>query len=97
MLVLEPSKRFTLAQIKAHRWTQMGYVANNSIQSPIVGTSAINERLGSRSPPPNSIEAMDQILKLIQSLGIDSNKTREVCNRLMHLYLVGTNIMLSLL
>lgn len=78
MLVLEPSKRYTIEQIKCHRWMQVNYTANNtSSQSPLTNVIG-NDRVSNGSPPPNSHEAMEQILKLIQSLGIDSNKTREV-------------------
>lgn len=64
MLVLEPNKRFTIQQIKKHRWIQMGVLPTFP---PIIPTSNTH---------PN-----EQILRLMQSLGIDSSKTREVRNR----------------
>lgn len=61
MLVLEPNKRFIIAQIKKHRWMQMGL-------PPKIPTSF--------SIPIN--QPIEQILRLMQSLGIDSTKTRDV-------------------
>lgn len=60
MLVLEPNKRYSIQQIKKHRWMQMG--APPTIPSFEVFNVSPNEH----------------ILRLIQSLGIDSLKTREV-------------------
>lgn len=60
MLVLEPSRRYTIDQIKRHRW--MLAEAPRLLPSGSGGSSEPNE----------------QILRLMQSLGIDANKTREV-------------------
>ncbi|CAG9762053.1 unnamed protein product [Ceutorhynchus assimilis] len=60
MLVLEPNKRFTIQQIKKHRWIQTGILPTFP---PTIPTSNTH---------PN-----EQILRLMQSLGIDSSKTRE--------------------
>ncbi|KAJ8919589.1 hypothetical protein NQ315_002211 [Exocentrus adspersus] len=60
MLVLEPNKRFSIQQIKKHRWMQMG------IPPPLPPTISVS------NTQPN-----EQILRLMQSLGIDSSKTRE--------------------
>ncbi|CAH1164893.1 unnamed protein product [Phyllotreta striolata] len=60
MLVLEPNKRYSIPQIKKHRWMQIGAPAN---QPRPVNTS---------NAQPN-----EQILRLMQSLGIDGVKTRE--------------------
>ncbi|XP_050298300.1 serine/threonine-protein kinase SIK2 [Anthonomus grandis grandis] len=60
MLVLEPNKRFTIQQIKKHRWIQMGVLP---VLPPTIFTSNTH---------PN-----EQILRLMQSLGVDSSKTRE--------------------
>lgn len=60
MLVLEPNKRYSIQQIKKHRWMQMGVPPTLPPMFPVSNTS--NE----------------QILRLMQSLGIDSAKTREV-------------------
>lgn len=60
MLVLEPNKRYTIQQIKKHRWIQMGVLPSFPPTLPTSNTQ------------PN-----EQILRLMQSLGIDSSKTRE--------------------
>lgn len=60
MLVLEPNKRYSIAQIKKHRWMQMCL------------PPTIKPLISSSSSQPN-----EQILRLMQSLGIDSSKTRE--------------------
>lgn len=68
MLVLEPSKRYTIPQIKRHRW--MAGTAD-SICSVIV------------TRPSSSIqEPNEQILRLMHSLGIDITRTREVSEHL---------------
>jgi len=74
MLVLEPSKRYTIPQIKRHRW--MAGTAD-SICSMIV------------TRPSSSIqEPNEQILRLMHSLGIDISRTREVRKHSSHCYLV---------
>ncbi|ENN70860.1 hypothetical protein YQE_12438, partial [Dendroctonus ponderosae] len=60
MLVLEPTKRFSIQQVKKHRWIQL---VSLPTFLPIIPTSNTH---------PN-----EQILRLMQSLGIDSLKTRE--------------------
>ncbi|XP_057666064.1 serine/threonine-protein kinase SIK2-like isoform X1 [Diorhabda carinulata] len=60
MLVLEPNKRYSIQQIKKHRWMQMGVL-------PI-----LPHTIKTSNAQPN-----EQILRLMQSLGIDSTKTRE--------------------
>lgn len=73
MLVLEPSKRYSISQIKRHRWMQTEIPAQVKMV-PTITTS---------SSTPN-----EQILRLMQSLGIDSSKTREVCFKT---YTIGIN------
>ncbi|CAH1112823.1 unnamed protein product [Psylliodes chrysocephalus] len=60
MLVLEPNKRYSVQQIKKHRWMQMG----------------VPPTLPHTISRPNS-QPNEQILRLMQSLGIDGTKTRE--------------------
>jgi serine/threonine protein kinase len=60
MLVLEPNKRYSIAQIKKHRWMQM------SVPPSLPPTI-----------PASTTQPNEQILRLMQSLGIDSSKTRE--------------------
>lgn len=67
MLVLEPSKRYCVAQIKRHRWMQVDIPPSIPLAAP-----------GSNTQPN------EQILRLMQSLGIDSSKTREVRQSKLH-------------
>lgn len=62
MLVLEPNKRFSIAQIKRHRWMQAEVPQSLPVCTSTSGQTTPNE----------------QILRLMQSLGIDISKTREV-------------------
>lgn len=66
MLVLQPNKRVTIDQIKFHRWMLIEVIdipISNTINSGLTGTAAYE---------PN-----DQILKIMQNLGIDALRTRE--------------------
>lgn len=63
MLVLEPNKRYSISQIKKHRWMQMSIPPS---LPPLI--------------PASPTQPNEQILRLMQSLGIDSSKTREVLN-----------------
>lgn len=65
MLVLEPSKRYCVAQIKRHSWMQ--------IEVPATIPPSIPATTQFVPTQPN-----EQILRLMQSLGIDSSKTKEV-------------------
>ncbi|KYB27919.1 Serine/threonine-protein kinase SIK2-like Protein [Tribolium castaneum] len=60
MLVLEPNKRYSISQIKKHRWMQMAIPPS---LPPLI--------------PASPTQPNEQILRLMQSLGIDSSKTRE--------------------
>ncbi|KAK9512580.1 hypothetical protein O3M35_000976 [Rhynocoris fuscipes] len=62
MLVLEPSKRFSVDQIKKHRW--MVEEAPRLLPSTSMGDN-------------KHVEPNEQILRLMQSLGIDAIKTKE--------------------
>lgn len=63
MLVLDPLRRYTIEQTKRHRWMQI------EVMDPI---EAENTSGGTSSVEPN-----EQILKLMITLGIDAQKTRE--------------------
>lgn len=69
MLVLEPMKRYTIEQIKKHRWM--------AAEPYVVPTIAADP---ARSPAhqPSHHEPNEQVLRLMQSLGIDPIKTKEV-------------------
>ncbi|CAG0883653.1 unnamed protein product [Darwinula stevensoni] len=60
ILVLDPAKRYTLDQVKRHKWMLMD------------GHPKLLPPLPDRQAEPN-----EQILRLMQSLGIDTNKTRQ--------------------
>ncbi|XP_045499942.1 serine/threonine-protein kinase SIK2 [Colias croceus] len=68
MLVLEPMKRYTIEQIKKHRW-----MAAEPYAVPAVTADPM------RSPAhvAHSNEPNEQVLRLMQSLGIDPVKTKE--------------------
>lgn len=69
MLVLDPSRRYTIEQIKHHRWMMI------EVMEPIIpmcdGSNVSNGNITS------TVEPNEQILRLMASLGIDAQKTRE--------------------
>ncbi|NWT88653.1 SIK2 kinase, partial [Lanius ludovicianus] len=67
MLVLDPSKRLTIAQIKEHKWMLVEVPAQRPILYP---PGEENE--------PSLSEYNEQVLRLMHSLGIDQQKTVEV-------------------
>lgn len=73
MLVLEPGKRYTIAQIKRHRW--IAGTMESTCSSIIRPTSSVEE--------PN-----EQILRLMHSLGIDVTRTREVINMIRTILII---------
>lgn len=77
MLVLDPSKRLTIAQIKEHKWMLIEVPAQRPILYP---PGEENE--------PSIGEYNEQVLRLMHSLGIDQQKTVEV-NSNRHLSLGG--------
>lgn len=67
MLVLDPSKRLSIAQIKEHKWMLVEVPAQRPILYP---PGEENE--------PSLGEYNEQVLRLMHSLGIDQQKTVEV-------------------
>lgn len=67
MLVLDPSKRLTIAQIKEHKWMLVEVPAQRPVLYP---PGQENE--------PSIGEYNEQVLRLMHSLGIDQQKTIEV-------------------
>jgi serine/threonine protein kinase len=65
ILVLDPVRRFTLDQIKNHPW-MLAEVPSVAISSTTL-----------RSPAPDAGAINEQILRLMQSLGIDPGRTKE--------------------
>eukprot|EP00076_Gallus_gallus_P029467 XP_015153558.1 serine/threonine-protein kinase SIK2 isoform X1 [Gallus gallus] len=66
MLVLDPSKRLTIAQIKEHKWMLIEVPAQRSI---LYAPGQENQ--------PSIGEYNEQVLRLMHSLGIDQQKTIE--------------------
>ncbi|KAL4608659.1 serine/threonine-protein kinase SIK2 isoform X1 [Arapaima gigas] len=71
MLVLDPSKRLTVAQIKEHRWMALEV----PVQRPLLYQHGGTEEGGSNEPGVG--EHSEQVLHLMHSLGIDQHKTIE--------------------
>ncbi|XP_032517934.2 serine/threonine-protein kinase SIK2 [Danaus plexippus] len=69
MLVLEPMKRYTIEQIKKHRWMSTEPYTAPSVASDPMRSPA---HVAHHSQEPN-----EQVLRLMQSLGIDPVKTKE--------------------
>ncbi|XP_056012527.1 serine/threonine-protein kinase SIK2-like isoform X2 [Ostrea edulis] len=70
MLVLDPSKRYTINMIKKHRWMQEdGGAPKQAPPSPVIGQNA---KMG---------EYNEQILRLMQGMKIDRNKTVEALQK----------------
>ncbi|XP_037969831.2 serine/threonine-protein kinase SIK2 [Plutella xylostella] len=67
MLVLEPTKRYTIEQIKKHRW-----MSAEPYAAPVA--AADPARSPAHAPAQDHNE---QVLRLMQSLGIDPVKTKE--------------------
>ncbi|CAH0400112.1 unnamed protein product [Chilo suppressalis] len=68
MLVLEPMKRYTIEQIKKHRWMSA---------EPYAVSAGVTDPMRSPAHAPAHHEPNDQVLRLMQSLGIDPVKTKE--------------------
>lgn len=64
MLVLQPSKRITIEQMKRHRWMMI----------EVMETSKINSNI---SCDTSVLEPNEQVVRIMQNLGIDSQRTRE--------------------
>lgn len=67
MLVLDPSKRLSIAQIKEHKWM----LIEVPVQRPILYPQEQDNE-------PSIGEFNEQVLRLMHSLGIDQQKTVEV-------------------
>ncbi|XP_074072753.1 serine/threonine-protein kinase SIK2 isoform X2 [Macrotis lagotis] len=66
MLVLDPSKRLTIAQIKEHKWM----LVEVPVQRPVLYPQE-------QENEPSLGEYNEQVLRLMHSLGIDQQKTME--------------------
>ena len=80
MLVLDPKKRYTIDQIRRHRWMKA------STEETTSGSEPPQQQQPQQTPPSassstTSVQSSDydeQILKLMQTLGIEPCKTVEV-------------------
>ncbi|XP_022530760.1 serine/threonine-protein kinase SIK2 [Astyanax mexicanus] len=68
MLVLDPSKRLSVAQIKEHKWMVLDVPVQRPLLYPQTGQAEGETGLG---------EYSEQVLRLMHSLGIDQHKTIE--------------------
>lgn len=69
MLVLDPSRRYTIEQIKHHRWMMI------EVMEPI--SVMCDNQMGKNANGTASVEPNEQILRLMAGLGIDAQKTRD--------------------
>lgn len=67
MLVLDPAKRLTIAQIKEHKWM----LVEVPVQRPVLYPQG-------QENEPSIGEFNEQVLRLMHGLGIDQQKTIEV-------------------
>lgn len=74
MLVLDPSKRLTVAQIKEHKWMALDI----PVQRPVLYQQPLSAEGGACLG-----EYSEQVLRLMHSLGIDQHKTIEVRTELV--------------
>lgn len=82
MLVLEPMKRYTIEQIKKHRWMAA---------EPYAVPSVTADPARSPAHAPTHTEPNEQVLRLMQSLGIDPIKTKEVTIFLIITFIIKTS------
>lgn len=71
MLVLDPAQRYTIDQIKHHRWILTKEMIHNGI----------DYKINKKSIVPN-----EQILRLMSGLGIEAQKTRDSLKVLICFY-----------
>lgn len=64
MLVLQPSKRITIEQIKHHRWMTV----------EVMETLKLNSNI---SCDNSTFQPNEQVVRIMQNLGIDSQRTRD--------------------
>src|SRR6218665_1139352 len=83
MLVLDPRKRYTMSQIRQHKWIS---ASSSSSSSTALASSSLqkDEASGMASTATSSSglvrtgEYDEQILRLMNTLGIEQTKTLEV-------------------
>lgn len=70
MLVLDPSKRLSVAQIKEHRWM--------ALEVPVQRPTLYQRSVPADGEAGGVAGYSEQVLRLMHSLGIDQHKTVEV-------------------
>uniref|UniRef100_A0A8C2JD80 non-specific serine/threonine protein kinase n=1 Tax=Cyprinus carpio TaxID=7962 RepID=A0A8C2JD80_CYPCA len=80
MLVLDPSKRLSIGQIKEHKWMVMEV----PVQRPMLYQQTVEGEAGVG-------EYSEQVLRLMHSLGIDQHKTVELQSFCCYLLLAETS------
>uniref|UniRef100_A0A8C1P5N6 non-specific serine/threonine protein kinase n=1 Tax=Cyprinus carpio TaxID=7962 RepID=A0A8C1P5N6_CYPCA len=80
MLVLDPSKRLSIGQIKEHKWM----VIEVPVQRPMLYQQTVEGEAGVG-------EYSEQVLRLMHSLGIDQHKTVELQSFCCYLLLAETS------
>ena len=78
MLVRDPAKRYTLAMVKKHPWMR-AEVPQCVLQEEVLQSKE-------NTPPKSKKPFNEQVLRVMQSLGIDPNRTKEVID-LIYTYL----------
>lgn len=80
MLVRDPTKRYTIEQVKRHRWMQLDGPPRllPAPGHPPSANLSHKQYLDPSLIPDVPTEPNEQILRLMASLGIDSSRTREV-------------------
>lgn len=80
MLVRDPTKRYTIEQVKRHRWMQLDGPPRllPAPGHPPSTNLSHKQYLDPSLIPDVPAEPNEQILRLMASLGIDSTRTREV-------------------
>jgi len=84
MLVRDPTRRYSIDQVKRHRWMQADgpprLLPAPGHPPPTTPNPSHKQYLDPSLIPDPPSEANEQILRLMASLGIDSSRTREVFN-----------------
>jgi len=80
MLVLDPKKRYTIEQIRRHRWMKAEMEDSSAGSEPHQPQQQQQQTSSSSSSAslPSGAEYDEQILKLMHTLGIEPCKTVEV-------------------
>jgi hypothetical protein len=84
MLVRDPSKRFTLSMVQKHHWMQAELPQQSSSANSLAAIlskkhcSDIAEITSARKQNLKTKKLNDQVLRVMQSLGIDPTRTAEV-------------------